>query len=150
MIYYIILAIIIITIVLVKLVELIHVPHEKFRKYIKLVFISLIILIILSLVRFFPAIIGAIPGVILVFYRWRFLISILSKLLNRRKKLLIHHQYVKKEALEILGLNDGASRKEILESYNKLIKKNHPDLGGSDWIMKRLNQARDTLRLNFF
>ena len=27
----------------------------------------------------------------------------------------------------------------------KLIKKNHPDLGGSDWIMKRLNQARDTL-----
>ena len=51
----------------------------------------------------------------------------------------------KKEALEILGLNDSASRKEILESYNKLIKKNHPDLGGSDWIMKRLNQARDTL-----
>ena len=130
MIYYIILAIIIITIVLVKLVELIHVPHEKFRKYIKLVFISLIILIILSLVRFFPAIIGAIPGVILVFYRWRFLISILSKLfLNRRKKTFnTHSNMSKKEALEILGLNDGASRKEILESYNKLIKKNHPDL----------------------
>ncbi len=147
MIYYIILAIIIITIVLVKLVELIHVPHEKFRKYIKLVFISLIILIILSLVRFFPAIIGAIPGVILVFYRWRFLISILSKLfLNRRKKPFNSSSNMsKKEALEILGLNDGASRKEILESYNKLIKKNHPDLGGSDWIMKRLNQARDTL-----
>ena len=147
MIYYIILAIIIITIVLVKLVELIHVPHEKFRKYIKLVFISLIILIILSLVRFFPAIIGAIPGVILVFYRWRFLICILSKLfLNRRKKTFnTHSNMSKKEALEILGLNDGASRKEILESYNKLIKKNHPDLGGSDWIMKRLNQARDTL-----
>ena len=147
MIFYIILAIIIITIVLVKIVELIHLPHEKFRKYIRYFFLIIIFLLILSLVRFFPAVLGAIPGVLLVFYRWQFLISLLSKLFLKKNKNYFSNEKVmtKKEALEILGLQQGASKKEIIESYNKLIKKNHPDLGGSDWITKRLNQARDTL-----
>ncbi len=147
MIFYIILAIIIITIVLVKIVELIHLPHEKFRKYIRYFFLIIIFLLILSLVRFFPAVLSAIPGVLLVFYRWQFLISLLSKLFLKKNKNYFSNEKVmtKKEALEILGLQQGASKKEIIESYNKLIKKNHPDLGGSDWITKRLNQARDTL-----
>ena len=51
----------------------------------------------------------------------------------------------KKEAYDILGLKEGASRNEIINSYQILIKKNHPDVGGSDWITKRLNQARDIL-----
>ena len=42
----------------------------------------------------------------------------------------------KKEAYQILGLEEGASKKEILDSYQSLMKKNHPDLGGSDWITK--------------
>ena len=147
MIFYIILAIIIITIVLVKVVELIHLPHEKFRKYIRYFFLIIIFLLILSLVRFFPAVLGAIPGVLLVFYRWQFLISLLSKLFFKKNKNFFSKEktMTEKEALEILGLQQGASKKEIIESYNKLIKKNHPDLGGSDWITKRLNQARDTL-----
>ena len=49
------------------------------------------------------------------------------------------------EAFEILGLKKGASRKEILDKYQELMKKNHPDKGGSDWITKKLNKARDTL-----
>ena len=34
---------------------------------------------------------------------------------------------------------------EILKNHQKLVKKNHPDLGGSDWITKKINEARDTL-----
>ena len=49
------------------------------------------------------------------------------------------------EALEILGLDRKATRDEIIERYNILIKKNHPDLGGSEWITKRINKARDIL-----
>ena len=49
------------------------------------------------------------------------------------------------EALEILGLDRKATKDEIIERYNKLIKKNHPDLGGSEWITKRINKARDIL-----
>ena len=51
----------------------------------------------------------------------------------------------KKEALEILGLNSNASKNEILKRYQDLMKINHPDKGGSEWVTKKLNQARETL-----
>ena len=51
----------------------------------------------------------------------------------------------KEQAYEILGLNQNASKNEILKRYQELIKKNHPDKGGSEWITKQLNKARDTL-----
>lgn len=49
------------------------------------------------------------------------------------------------EALEILGLEEGASADEIEAAYKALIVKNHPDQGGTDWLAARLNEARDIL-----
>lgn len=49
------------------------------------------------------------------------------------------------EALDILGLKEGASDDEIEAAYKALIVKNHPDQGGSDWLAARLNEARDYL-----
>jgi len=49
------------------------------------------------------------------------------------------------QALEILGLQAGASRSEIDAAYKALMVKNHPDQGGTDWLAARLNEARDTL-----
>ena len=49
------------------------------------------------------------------------------------------------EALEILGLQEGASADEIEAAYKALIVKNHPDQGGTDWLAARLNEARDIL-----
>ncbi|MFN3700146.1 MAG: DnaJ domain-containing protein [Alphaproteobacteria bacterium] len=49
------------------------------------------------------------------------------------------------EALNILGLKDGASAEEIESAYKKLMKKVHPDQEGSDWMAKKLNEARDFL-----
>ena len=51
----------------------------------------------------------------------------------------------KEEALDILGLKKGSSKQEILKAYHDLMKKNHPDHGGSDWITARLNKAKETL-----
>lgn len=51
----------------------------------------------------------------------------------------------KKEALEILGLPEGATREEINNIYHKLIQKIHPDKGGSHYLAQQLNKARDTL-----
>lgn len=51
----------------------------------------------------------------------------------------------REEALNILNLKDGASEEEIMKSYYKLLKKNHPDLGGSDWVTSQLNKAKETL-----
>ena len=49
------------------------------------------------------------------------------------------------EALDILGLEEGASADEIETAYKALIVKNHPDQGGTDWLAARLNEARDIL-----
>ena len=49
------------------------------------------------------------------------------------------------EALDILGLENGASEDEIEAAYKALIVKNHPDQGGTDWLAARINEARDIL-----
>lgn len=51
----------------------------------------------------------------------------------------------RKDALEILGLEDGAGPEEIKAAYKRLMKKVHPDQEGSEWMAAKLNQARDIL-----
>jgi hypothetical protein len=51
----------------------------------------------------------------------------------------------RKQALEVLELSDGATRDQIMAAYKRLMVKNHPDQGGSTFIAKMLNQAKDVL-----
>ena len=96
--------------------------------------------------RFFPAVITSIPAIFLILFRWGNFISFIAKVFLRNKNQDFKKENMtKKEALEILGLNDGASKEDIIKNHQKLIKKNHPDIGGSDWITKKLNKARDIL-----
>jgi hypothetical protein len=50
-----------------------------------------------------------------------------------------------RQALEILGLETGATEQEIRAAYGRLMKRVHPDLGGSNFFAKQLNEARDLL-----
>jgi hypothetical protein len=49
------------------------------------------------------------------------------------------------EAYEVLGLHKGASRDEVMRSHRSLIKKLHPDHGGSTDLAARVNEAKDVL-----
>jgi hypothetical protein len=49
------------------------------------------------------------------------------------------------EALEILGLDQGAEVWQISEAHRRLLQKLHPDRGGSAYLAIKVTQARDTL-----
>ncbi len=51
----------------------------------------------------------------------------------------------KKEAREVLGISVNATQKEIKSAYQHLMKKNHPDTGGSKYLAAKLNEAKDVL-----
>jgi hypothetical protein len=50
-----------------------------------------------------------------------------------------------REAREILGVDENAGRPEINAAYRRLMRRAHPDHGGSTGLASQLNAARDRL-----
>ncbi len=54
-------------------------------------------------------------------------------------------EMTKAEAYQILGLEPGASSEQIHQAWRRLMKKVHPDSGGSAFLAAKINAARDLL-----
>jgi hypothetical protein len=54
-------------------------------------------------------------------------------------------QLTEEEAWQLLGLQPGAPREDIIQAHKRLIQKLHPDRGGNDYLAAKLNAARDLL-----
>jgi curved DNA-binding protein CbpA len=49
------------------------------------------------------------------------------------------------EAYQVLGVAPGSTREEILEAWRRLIKRVHPDHGGSAFLTTKINMAKSVL-----
>jgi hypothetical protein len=129
---------------------------EVLKRAYKITMIILGIVMIPILLRVGKPLIAALIAIILA------AIPYLTRLLQLAQTVKIFHGFLDKErfqttnasphnkmtqsvAREILEISENASQEEIEATYKRLIKKNHPDIGGSKYFTIQLNQARELL-----
>jgi DnaJ-domain-containing protein 1 len=51
----------------------------------------------------------------------------------------------REKALSVLGVHEGATEREINDRYKELMRRVHPDQGGSSYLATELNEAKRVL-----
>jgi hypothetical protein len=138
-------------------------PYYKSADSTKIKRIKTIVLIIagllvaILLLRFgMPYIAALLGGVMAIVATFNRLIQILSTVdslkglfkkpqSNDTQKTSTTAKMTKEQAFKILDISENASKEEIEEAYKRLMKKNHPDVGGTEYFASQLNEAKDLL-----
>lgn len=64
---------------------------------------------------------------------------------SQSDRVLDESEMTRELALEILGLSDPVSREEVVKTHRQMMQKLHPDRGGSDYLAKKINGAKECL-----
>ncbi|KAI8851358.1 DnaJ domain-containing protein, partial [Chytridium lagenaria] len=51
----------------------------------------------------------------------------------------------KREAAQILGIRESASKEKLKEAHRRIMLLNHPDRGGSPYLAAKINEAKDMM-----
>jgi hypothetical protein len=133
------------------------VDSEKIKRIKRIALIIFGLLVAILLLRFgMPYIVALLGGVIAIVTTFSRLIQILSTV-DSLKGLFKKPQsdttqasaktakMTRTQAFKILAISENASKEEIEEAYKRLMKKNHPDVGGTEYFASQLNEAKDLL-----
>ena len=131
----------IILIILVRYIT--SIDSRRFQSFLKIFFgIIFLITAILLLFRGFYYLSGPLLAISLWLTRLKTILSLYNSFAKNKKEEVFLD---KNEALDILGLDFNATKDDIITAHKKLIEKNHPDKGGSDYLSAKINKARDVL-----
>jgi hypothetical protein len=56
-----------------------------------------------------------------------------------------HQTLTPEDAMKLLNLEPGFSPADLVQAHRRMMQKNHPDQGGSDYLAAMINQAKDVL-----
>ena len=62
-----------------------------------------------------------------------------------RQSTASHGQMSEREACDILNVEPGCSRDEVVAAHRRLMQKLHPDRGGNDYLAAKVNEAKSVL-----
>ncbi|MDB2415065.1 DnaJ domain-containing protein [Rickettsiales bacterium] len=160
MIFRLIIGILILILAIIAIRALSRISPLMIKKIIKLILFVFAIGITLFLIRFGMPYIGIIFGAIAALIPWmfrhipqllRFLYifrsakSFFGNAKNKHENKAHNNNMSTKEAREILGVPENATKKEIKSAYQKLMKQCHPDKGGSTYLSSQINKAKEVL-----
>lgn len=119
-------------------------PPSRIRKVFGWVFVVLVIFLIFMLVRFGLLHLAAIVSFLSV------VVPLLRQFQSAKTKSgggRVYHKgrMTVEEAREILDVTANASSQDINAAHRRMIQKNHPDQGGSEYLASKINEARDVL-----